>query len=87
MGVKKWEQLKHATLSIWCIFQKNFGHFSLRNIKEKENGIGKQSYTTALDSGSGDMPWPERHLNTAKEIIHAIHMNKGPTSVFILDKI
>ena len=44
---------------------------------KNEKGIGRQSYTTAWDSGSRDLPWPERDLNAAQEMIHTVHTNEG----------
>lgn len=68
MRAKKWVQLKHSTLSSWCIFQQKFGRFSLRIMeKEKENGMGRQSYTMPLDLGSRDMSWPVSTLMLLKK--------------------
>lgn len=52
---------------------------------KKEKEIGRQSYTTAWDSGSRDLPWPEGDLNAAQEMIHTVHANEGPQSVFTLN--
>lgn len=50
-------------------FPAKCGHFSLRNVeKEKENVMGRQSYTMPLDLGSRDMPWPVSTLMLLKKL-------------------
>lgn len=49
----------------------------------KEKGIGSQSYATAWDSGSKDLPLPERDCNAAQEMIYTVHTNEK--SVFTLN--
>lgn len=72
------EQLTHFSAKLWLFFFEEY--------KEK----GEWNWKAKLRRGSGfkvKVPWPEKHLNAAEEIIHTVHVNKGPGSVFILNKI